>query len=48
VDEPATLVRLPPPWPWPPALDYAMLQRRKQHELQKLRRMVAYATARQC
>jgi ATP-dependent DNA helicase RecQ len=30
------------------ALDYAVLQRRKQHELQKLRRMVGYANARQC
>jgi ATP-dependent DNA helicase RecQ len=30
------------------ALDYATLQRRKQHELKKVRQMVAYANARQC
>ena len=30
------------------ALDYATLQRRKQHELKKIRQMVAYANARQC
>jgi ATP-dependent DNA helicase RecQ len=29
-------------------LDYAALQRRKHHELQKLRRIVGYANARQC
>jgi ATP-dependent DNA helicase RecQ len=50
VDEPATLVRLmTEPLPVSRlALDYAMLQRRKQHELQKLRHMVGYANARQC
>jgi ATP-dependent DNA helicase RecQ len=50
VEAPATLVRLTTE-PLPVsrlALDYAVLQRRKQHELQKLRRMMAYATARQC
>jgi len=30
------------------ALDYSTLQRRKQHELKKVRQMVAYANARQC
>jgi ATP-dependent DNA helicase RecQ len=30
------------------ALDYSTLQRRKQHELKKMRQMVAYASARQC
>jgi ATP-dependent DNA helicase RecQ len=29
-------------------IDYAALERRKQHELQKLRRMIGYANARQC
>jgi ATP-dependent DNA helicase RecQ len=50
VDEPATLVRLAttPVAVSGLALDYALLQRRKQHELQKLRRMVGYANARQC
>jgi ATP-dependent DNA helicase RecQ len=50
LDEPATLVRLTTE-PVPVshlALDYAALQRRKRHELQKLRRMVGYANARQC
>jgi ATP-dependent DNA helicase RecQ len=50
VDEPATLLRLTTK-PVPVshlALDYAALQRRKRHELQKLRRMVGYANARQC
>ena len=50
VDAPATLVRLATE-PVPVsrlALDYAALQRRKRHELQKLRRMVGYANARQC
>jgi ATP-dependent DNA helicase RecQ len=50
LDEPATLVRLTTE-PVPVShlvLDYAALQRRKRHELQKLRRMVGYANARQC
>ncbi|MGQ4808185.1 ATP-dependent RNA helicase DeaD [Candidatus Entotheonellaceae bacterium PAL068K] len=29
-------------------LDYAALQRRKQHELQKMRRLIGYANTRQC
>ena len=50
VDEPATLVRLAtaPVAVSGLTLDYALLQRRKQHELQKLRRMVGYANTRQC
>jgi ATP-dependent DNA helicase RecQ len=48
--EPRALVRLAtePVAPQRLALDYAALQRRKQHELQKIRRMVGYANARQC
>jgi ATP-dependent DNA helicase RecQ len=45
-----TLVRLTGE-PVPPQrleIDYATLERRKQHELQKLRRMIGYANARQC
>jgi ATP-dependent DNA helicase RecQ len=50
VDGPAPLVRLAtePVAVSRLALDYATLQRRKQHEIQKLRRMVGYANARQC
>ena len=45
-----TLVRLAmePVAPQQLEIDYAALQRRKQHELQKLRRMIGYANARQC
>jgi ATP-dependent DNA helicase RecQ len=45
-----TLVRLTGE-PVPPQrleIDYTTLERRKQHELQKLRRMIGYANARQC
>jgi ATP-dependent DNA helicase RecQ len=45
-----TLVRLAsePVAPQRLELDYAALQRRKQHELKKIRRMIGYANARQC
>jgi ATP-dependent DNA helicase RecQ len=48
--ETQTLVRLTaaPVTPQQLVLDSAALARRKQHELQKLRRMVGYANARQC
>jgi ATP-dependent DNA helicase RecQ len=45
-----TLIRLAaePVTPQRLDIDYAALERRKQHELQKIRRMIGYANARQC
>jgi ATP-dependent DNA helicase RecQ len=50
IDAPAMLVRLAtePVAVSRLSLDYAALQQRKRHELQKLRRMVGYANVRQC